>query len=213
MVRRGGPGAKCLLRSSAAHSESTDLLSCCPYHVTSTVVALGTFVGCSQLIDLACVGVRLFSAVAWVFYRCSMLGVRCRVGVQRIALVGLIVLGAISSFMLFAAGVRYLYGGEANEVIRFMEPASTSATDREHELLVLQLIEGVTGASYFGTEGHRTAQFGVNLYVRPGPEAERQRIRVACAADKPTQLDAARQDSRQRRCRGSRAPCGTRPIG
>ena len=108
-----------------------------------------------------------------------------------VALVALVAVGAV----LFAAGVRFLYGGEANEVIRFMEPepvqepepeASTSATDRDRELEVLQAIVGVSGAHYFGVEGHKSKQFGVFLQVRRDPQAERQPIRVACAADKPT---------------------------
>ena len=137
--------------------------------------------------------------------------VRC----TRLVLIALVCVHAMSLLlMVFAAGVHWLYGGEADEAIRFMEPepvpvpepeASTSApdreheleADREHELEVLQAIVGVSGAKYFGTEGHKSKQFGVNLYVHPEPEAERKKIRVACAADKPTQADAARAAKRR----------------
>ena len=89
----------------------------------------------------------------------------------------LIFVYVLAMLVLFAAGVRCLYGGEANEAIRFMEPehmqepvpeASTSATDRERALEVLQAIVGVSGAKYFGTEGDKTKQFGVQLYMPVG---------------------------------------------
>ena len=96
----------------------------------------------------------------------------------RLLFLAVLVLGAV--LVLFAAGVRCLYGGEADEAIRFMETepmqepmqesvpeASTSAMDRERALEVLKAIVGVSGANYFGTEGHKSKQFGVHLYVPP----------------------------------------------
>lgn len=129
----------------------------------------------------------------------------------RCALLTLVALVFITSLLvILAAGVAWLYGGEADEAIRFMEPepmpepvpepvpeASMSMPDRDRELEVLRAVVGVSGASYFGTEGHKSKQFGVNMYVRPEPEAERQQIRVPCAADKPTQADAARVAKRR----------------
>ena len=70
-------------------------------------------------------------------------------------------------------------------------------TDRDQALEVLQNIDGVSGATYFGTEGHKSKQFGINLYVRRDLRSYREQIRVSCGADKPTQLDAARA-ARQR---------------
>jgi len=75
--------------------------------------------------------------------------------------------------------------------------ATTSAPDSDLELEVLKQIVGVSGVGYFGTEGDDRKQFGVNLYVRTQPEAARKKIRVACAADKPTQADAARAAKRR----------------
>jgi hypothetical protein len=130
--------------------------------------------------------------------------VRC----ARLTLVALVFVTSL--LVILAAGVAWLYGGEADEAIRFMEPepmpepvpepvpeASMSMPDRDRELEVLRAVVGVSGANYFGTEGHKSKQFGVNLYVRPEPEAERQQIRVPCAADKPTQADAARVAKRR----------------
>jgi hypothetical protein len=202
MVRHGS-GAKCSPRSSAAGSYSTGLRTNCPFHATSTLVVLGTFVACEALIDLAgaaCAAARLVNAAS-VF---NARNVRVLVFVLLARIIGCV----ISLFnLLFAAGVRFLYGGEADEAIRFMEPepvqepvqepASTSAMDRDRELEVLQAIVGVTGANYFGTDGHRTKQYGVHMQVRPNPEAARQMVRVACTGDKPTQADAARVAKRR----------------
>ena len=58
-------------------------------------------------------------------------------------------------------------------------------------MAVLRVVEGVTGVKDFGTEGNHREQFGVQLYVRVQPDSARQKIRVACAHDKPTKLDAA----------------------
>ena len=154
-----------------------------------------------DLVSTACATARLLFNAASLF---SARYVRVLVFV----LLALIVVGFVSLLnLLFAAGVRFLYGGEDDEAIRFMEPepvqepvqepASTSAMDRERELEVLRVIVGVTGANYFGTEGHRKKQFGVHLQVRANPEAERQMIRVPCSGDKPTQADAAREAKRR----------------
>ena len=153
-----------------------------------------------DLVSTACATARLFNAA-------SLFSARY-VRVLVFVLLALIVVGFVSLLnLLFAAGVRFLYGGEDDEAIRFMEPepvqepvqepASTSAMDRERELEVLRVIVGVTGANYFGTEGHRKKQFGVHLQVRANPEAERQMIRVPCSGDKPTQADAAREAKRR----------------
>ena len=56
---------------------------------------------------------------------------------------------------------------------------------------MLRAVEGVTGVSAFGTEGNHREQFGVQLYVRVQPDSTREKIRVACAHDKPTKIDAA----------------------
>ena len=61
----------------------------------------------------------------------------------------------------------------------------------KYHLAVLNAVEGVTGVNDFGTEGNHSQQFGVQLYVRERPGSARQKIRVACALDKPTKLDAA----------------------
>ena len=66
MVRHGS-GAKCSPRSSAAGSYSTGLRTNCPFHATSTLVVLGTFVACEALIDLAgaaCAAARLVNAAS-----------------------------------------------------------------------------------------------------------------------------------------------------
>ena len=189
MVRRG-PGPKCSSSSSAAQSYSTGLRASCPYHETSTVVAV-------------------HGSVAWLVAVCSVLaGIACSCAqhvhaVSRLVFVlrrifELLVVGVIWLLSgLFAAGVQFLYGGEDDEAIRFMEPepvqepVATSTPDRGRELEVLQNIIGVSGASYFGVEGHSSKQFGLQLYVRRDPDAERSKIRVACAGDKPTQVHAA----------------------
>jgi len=206
MVRRGGPGAQCSPRSSAAGSWSTGLRSSCFYHAPSTVVKLGALVSCRQFIDLvdtayfafaiaACATIQLFHFVGWLFDARS---VRC-LGVH---LLTHLTLGVCLLLVLLAAGVCWLYGGEADEAIRYMEPepmpepSASHAADRQRALEVLQAIVGVDSASYFGTDGHKKKQFGVQLWVHP-PERERRKIRVACAADKPTMLDAAREARRQ----------------
>ena len=196
MPRRGGPGAKCSPRSSAARSQSTGLHSCGPCHATGTLDALDISGAGSCLGDFA----PRAGSVLKAFVRCT-----------RLVLVALVCVLAMSLLlMIFAAGVHWLYGGEADETIRFMEPvpepmpepmpeASTSTPDRERELEVLQAVVGVSGANYFGTDGHKRKQYGVALYVRPPGTSygEREKIRVACAADKPTQADAARAAKRR----------------
>ena len=42
---------------------------------------------------------------------------------SRLVSIGLVALGVAITLILSAAAVRWLYGGEANEVIQFMEPA------------------------------------------------------------------------------------------
>ena len=58
-------------------------------------------------------------------------------------------------------------------------------------MAVLRAVDGVTGVNDFGTEGNHSQQFGVQLYVRERPQTGRQKVRVACAHDKPTKLEAA----------------------
>ena len=68
--------------------------------------------------------------------------------------------------------------------------SSSGITELDYHLSVLQAVDGVTGVSVFGVEG-RDKQHGINLYLRVSPDAPRKQIRVACAQDKPTKLEAA----------------------
>jgi hypothetical protein len=199
-----GPGAKCSPRSSAAQSYSTGLRTSCPYHALGTIVALGTFVACTQLVDLACIGC---AAARLVDYASSLFNVRSFRARIFVLLARILVGFVLLINELLAAGVRFLYGGEDDEAIRFMEPepvqepvqepAPTRALDRERELEVLKSVVGVSGAGYFGKEGDTKSQFGVQLKVRPHPGADRVPIRVPCAGDKPTQAHAARVAQRR----------------
>lgn len=142
------------------------LRTSCPYHETSTVVAVHTSVAwlvavCSDLAGIACACAQLVHAVSRLVFVLRL--------IFELLVVGVIWL--LSG--LFAAGVQFLYGGEDDEAIRFMEPepveepvqepVATSTPDRGRELEVLQHIIGVSGASYFGVEGHSSKQFGVQL--------------------------------------------------
>ena len=61
----------------------------------------------------------------------------------------------------------------------------------EIHLAVLKVVEGVTGVNTFGKEGSGK-QYGVFLWVRTHPEADRVPIRVACSSRVgTTKLDAA----------------------
>ena len=115
MPRRGGPGAKCSPRSSAARSQSTGLTSCGPCHATGTLDALDISGAGSCLGDFAprdVCHVDAAGSVLKAFVRCT-----------RLVLVALVCVLAMSLLlMIFAAGVHWLYGGEADEAIRFMEP-------------------------------------------------------------------------------------------
>ena len=68
--------------------------------------------------------------------------------------------------------------------------SSSGNPELDYHLAVLQAVDGVTGVSTFGVEG-RDKQHGINLYIRVSPGVPRKQIRVACAQDKPTKLQAA----------------------
>ena len=203
MVRRGGPGPKCSPRSSA---NPEVLCSRCACHATSTFVD-GIFASCDKadedIIASARAAAATCAAVQSFFGRLFQAPPIRRL----LLLLACTIVGIMLLLVLLAVGVRCLYGGEADEAIRFMEPehvqepmqepAPTTSTNREHQMEVLKAIDGVSAAKYFGIEGHRTKQFGASLYVHPGPEAERQFIRVACASDKPLLVDAARAAKRR----------------
>ena len=68
--------------------------------------------------------------------------------------------------------------------------SSSGNPELDYHLAVLQAVDGVTGVSTFGVEG-RDKQHGINLYIRVSSGVPRKQIRVACAQDKPTKLQAA----------------------
>ena len=143
MVRRGGPGAKCSPRGSAARSPSTGLCTCCPH--TSNAFAAGSC--CAGSAPPAVQHAGSVGSVFSTFVRCA-----------RLTLVALVFVTSL--LVILAAGVAWLYGGEADEAIRFMEPepmpepvpepvpeASMSMPDRDRELEVLRAVFGVSGAN------------------------------------------------------------------
>ena len=67
--------------------------------------------------------------------------------------------------------------------------SSSGNPELEYHPAVLQAVDGVTGVSTFGVEG-RDKQHGINLYICVSPGVPRKQIRVACAQDKPTKLQA-----------------------
>eukprot|EP00966_Prymnesium_polylepis_P243821 5638905-Prymnesium_polylepis.1 len=151
MVRRGGPGASCSARSSAARSWSTGLRTSCPSRQLS--VALGELRSpCDGLAGLAAIvleglaayvlvllfvllasvaleGVALFLLAGGSILVRLLAGDADAVGEldndagssidalvrSPLASVAVLVPGAVRLRAVFAVGVRYLYGGEADE--------------------------------------------------------------------------------------------------
>ena len=69
--------------------------------------------------------------------------------------------------------------------------SSSGNPELDYHLAVLKAVHGVTGVNHFGKEGSGK-QYGVFLWVRTHPEADRQPIRVPCSSVVgTTKLDAA----------------------
>ena len=60
--------------------------------------------------------------------------------------------------------------------------SSSGNPELDYHLAVLNNVDGVTGANHFGTEGDRTAQYGVHLQVRPAPDKPRKMKRLSCSS-------------------------------
>jgi len=64
--------------------------------------------------------------------------------------------------------------------------------DLDYQIEVLNAVEGVTAAKGFGVEGKGNPNsYGVALVVHV-PDQARERVRVPCAAERPTKLDCVR---------------------
>ena len=72
-----------------------------------------------------------------------------------------------------------------------MAGSSSGNSELDYHLAVLKTVHGVSGVHSFGKEGSGK-QYGVFLFVRTHPEADRVPIRVACSSVVgTTKLDAA----------------------
>ena len=97
---------------------------------------------------------------------------------------------------LFAAGVRFLYGGEADEAIRFMDPVPEPVmSELDRELEVLKAIEGVDRV-YESPKGRFDAtklnNNGVECRVALPDGESYQTVRKKCGGDCPDKVAAAR---------------------
>ena len=119
-----------------------------------------------------------------------------------LASVAVLVPGAVRLRAVFAVGVRYLYGGEADEVIRFMEPEPTPEavpdpvmSGLDYELQVLKAVEGVDQV-YESFKGRFDASNLNRNLVKcrvAMPDGERfQVVMKKCGCGCPDKLAAAR---------------------
>lgn len=114
--------------------------------------------------------------------------------------IGLVAIGVTCVLMLFAAGVRCLYGGEADEAIRFMEPEPVepvperSMSELDRALLVLKAIDGVDRVYESPKLRFDALNLNNNLVkCRVAlPDGTYKTVQQKCSGDCPDKLAAAR---------------------
>ena len=85
-----------------------------------------------------------------------------------------------------------------------MAGSSSGNPELEYQLAVLRVVEGVTGVNPFGKEGSGK-QYGVFLWVRTDPEADRQPI---CACRTPVCVFALQSRAPQGRLKSPKIESG-----
>ena len=142
-MKRWGDGLKCSASGSAARSDSTGLHTACPFHA-----AVPTLACMCALHESAAVLVNACRAGAWVlhgFVAACVALLRAR---------GWLFVAAYALLFLLKVGVALLYGGEANEAIRFMNTVPQQMEEYVAQLaaamLALEELPLVTGVSLFG---------------------------------------------------------------